>query len=176
MSTFTPEPKARDATIRVTEIEVKQASTKYGQRQYFLIRDGNRTFKTWNEKIASAAHALWNDGKPVYLIYHEETWQGNRGPMTDLMIDELKPGEEANLSPAEIAKDMADAKEERMSKSDWNEKEDREAWRIAWSVVYRVEREQGVEAEEANARAHKLAGLVVTGGKTYANPDLIPFS
>jgi hypothetical protein len=107
---------AKDITVRLQEVE--QRHTTKG-KAYWLLKDGDRTFKTWSAKVAAAADAMKSDGKPIFIIYHEDSWTGNTGrEFTDLVIDELKPGKEAELSPSDVG--------EKMSKAEWDSKEDRE--------------------------------------------------
>jgi hypothetical protein len=111
------EIKALDATILISEIEPRETTKG---KKYWLIKDGSKTFRTYSPKRAAAADALKADGKAAYIIYHEDHWIGREGqPMVTNELDELKPAKDG-------AQVDGPAPDEKMSKAEWDSKEDRE--------------------------------------------------
>jgi hypothetical protein len=113
-------------------------------------------------------------------------WEGDSGnlvlstPMPATFKGELKEdGDFKNLSGLSLADGetptpQASSKSE-MTKGDWDAKESREAFRIAWAVVYKVERDNQTFPDAAMERALKFAELVEGAAWRHGNPEKFPF-
>ena len=127
--------------VVTTIAEIRSLHTS-GGKAYWLLKDANRrVFKTWSPAVANVA--MENAGQPVRIIYHEDTWQGRSGPMTDYLIDEFDPtpppasdmpapGPMATGARADSFAGSSNAPanaDEGMTQKGWREKEDRETWR-----------------------------------------------
>jgi hypothetical protein len=146
---------AKDITVFIQDIE--QRSTQKG-KAYWLIKDGSRTFKTWSQKVAAAADALKDAEKPAFIIYHEDSWTGNTGrEFTDLMVDELKP------APKDAQVD-GPAPDDKMSKDEWNEKEDREHIRRLY-VSHLIQMTNWWAPVPVDERQYSYADLIVEARK-----------
>jgi hypothetical protein len=84
-----------------------------------------------------------------------------------------------NLSGLSIAADgeptTTTDSDEKMSKGDWDAKESREAFRIAWAVVYKTERDNQVFPDAAMERALEFAEQVGLAAWNHARTEKVPF-
>jgi hypothetical protein len=176
---------AGNAQEVVTTIsEVRDLHTT-GGKNYWLMTGANRqVFKTWNPSVAAMVYD--NPGRAFRIIFHEDTWQGRSGPMTDNMVDDLAPapmmGGGGPATGAFAGSGSPDATWGRpddapMTTADWDRKEDRDHIRRLLVTHYQLlTKDAGYvptyDDLVGEARRRALADLEWL--RTYATSD-VPF-
>jgi hypothetical protein len=173
------------AEVITTITDVRDLHTSGGKSYWLLTGENRQVFKTWNPSIAAMVYD--NPGRAFRIVFHEDTWQGRSGPMTDNMIDDLAPapmmgggGPATGALAGSFASALPPASPDdaTMTNADWDRKEDRDHVRRLLVTHYQLLTKDNPDFvptyDDLVSEARRRAVADLEWIRTYATSD-VPF-